>query len=88
MTSNDEKKLDKLITEHRNDLSPPEVIVKAMNYPPGYPDDKQKEQCNKKDEKHKNCHPMHCHHIQPMQSATNALFIDTNLDHTQQDSKK
>jgi hypothetical protein len=65
-----------------------EVPVKAMNYPPGYPDKKSKEQCNKNEEKHKDCHPMHCHHMQPMQSTTTALFTETTPNYSQQDSKK
>jgi len=76
--------------DHENGTNPSlEVPVKAINYPPGYPDNKSKEQCNKKEEKHKDCHPMHCHHMQPMQSTTNALFIDTTHNHSQQnDSNK
>ncbi len=80
MTSNENKNSDQLTIkshENRTDLSS-EMIVKAINYPPGYPE------CNKKEEKHKDCHPMHCHHMQPMLSATNALFINNQ----QQDSKK
>ena len=65
-----------------------EVPVKAMNYPPGFPDTKSKELCDKKEEKHKDCHPMHCHHMQPMQSTTTALFIETTPNHAQEDSKK
>ena len=78
MTSNNKQNIDKSITQHhgkQND-SFSEVTGKATNYPPGYPDNKQKEQCNKNEEKHKNCHPMHCHHIQPMQSATNNTTPD------------
>jgi len=90
MTSNDDKKLDKLIIDHdenRKNLSP-EVIINAINYPPGYPDNKQKEQSNKNEEKHKNSHPMHFHPMQPMQSTTNTLFIDTNPNQIQQNSNK
>lgn len=66
--------------QHRNENeSSSEMIVKAINYPPGYSD---KKLCNKNDEKHKNCLPMHCHHIQPMQSATNDLSIEMNPNHT------
>jgi hypothetical protein len=75
MTSNDNKKIDH--HGNRNDLTP-EVIINAINYPPGYPDNKQQEKCNKNEEKHKNSHRM-----QPMQS-----FIDTNPDQIQQNSKK
>jgi len=85
MTSNDDKKIDH--HGNRNDLTP-EGIINAINYPPGYPDNKQQEKCNKNEEKHKNCHPMHCHRMQPMQSTTNTLFIDTNPDQIQQNSKK
>jgi hypothetical protein len=90
MSSNDNKKLDKSIIEHhenQNDSSP-EVIINAIKYPPGYPDNQQKEQCKKNEEKHKDSHPMHCHHMQPMQSATNALFIDINPDYNQQTNSK
>jgi hypothetical protein len=96
-TSNDSKEMAKPGNEHhekstaivndkqiqRNDHPSSEVIIKAINYPPGYPDDESKEKCNKKEEKHKNCHPIHCHHMQPMQSATTTITTSTdNPDHT------
>ena len=64
----------------QNDHPSSEVIIKAISYPPGYPDNKSKEKFNKKEEKH---HPIHCHHMQPMQSATTTQSID-NPDPTQQ----
>jgi hypothetical protein len=64
---------------------PPPVAAKAVHYPPGYPSSKQKEQCNMKEEKHKNCHPMHCHHMQPMQSATTT---PNTADHQQQNQQQ
>jgi hypothetical protein len=81
-TSNDGKPTTKPANEHHPSS---EVIVKAINYPPRYPDNKSRERCNNKEEKHKNCHLMHCHHIQPMQSATTTTTpsID-NPNHTQQ----
>lgn len=82
MSANDNDK--KLNQQNENDSSS-EVIVKAINYPPGYPD---KEQSNKNDEKHRNSHPIHCHHMQPMLSATNALIIDIDPDYPEQNSKK
>ncbi len=81
MTSNDNQHIKKSVVEPSS-----EMIVKAINYPPGYPENEQK--CNKNEEKHKNCHPMHCHHMQPMQSTTMASIIDTTPDHAQQISKK
>ena len=81
MTSNNNKS----VTEHHENEPSSEMIVKANKYPPGYPDNHKKEQCNKKDGKHENCHPMHCHHLQPMQSA---ISTDQSPDPAQQNSKK
>jgi len=61
MTSNDDKKIDH--HGNRNDLTP-EGIINAINYPPGYPDNKQQEKCNKNEEKSiikiKNCLKKDC----------------------------
>jgi hypothetical protein len=89
MTSNNIKQINKSIIEHhdnqiqRNHPSA-EVIVKAIQYPPGYLENKP---CNKKEEKHKNCHPIHCYHMQPMQSATTASVIDPTHNHAEQNSQ-
>jgi hypothetical protein len=80
MTTNEFKQIKKPVIEHNDPSS--EVVIKATHYPPGYPENKSQE------EKHRNSHPMHCHHMQPMQSATIASVIDTTPDHVQQDSKK
>lgn len=71
------------------DLSDAKVPVKAMNLSPVHAENQTKEQCDKTDEKHKDCHPIRCHHMQPMQSATTALStnpIENNLH--QKDSKQ
>ena len=92
MTSNSIKSIDKsIIEQHKNrtDQHPSsEISVKVNHYPSGYPENQSKEQCNKKEEKHKDCHPMHCHHMQPMQSATNTLLINMPENHSEQSSKK
>lgn len=70
---------------HRTtDTSVTEMSVKAMNYPPGYTENSSKEQSDRTDVKHKDYHPMRCHHIQPMQSAINTISNDLS----QTDAKK
>ena len=65
-----------------------DVPIKAINHPPGFPETKSKELPNEKEEKHHDFHPMHCHHMQPMQSATTVLITETPPNHAQEDSKK
>ena len=77
------------MTSKTIDLSDAKVPVKAMNLSPVHAENQTKEQCDKTDEKHKDCHAIRCRHMQPMQSATTALSpnpIENNLH--QKDSKQ
>ena len=57
-----------------------DVLVKATKYPPGYTHSQSPKPCNTAEEKHRQCHPMHCHHIQPMQSTMTAALPEKSAE--------